>query len=127
MADAIKIAFAECPDFPYLPELPDRGPYAELIGRSTAFLAGLSVDLHAAGWRLTDASVVIIGWQSARSGPISICSRSLPRATPDRSRSRSPDPGPWPRISNAREATAPSPIRVPAATLASRSPRASVR
>jgi methionine synthase II (cobalamin-independent) len=56
MADAIKIAFAECPDLPYLPELPARGPYAELIGRGTAFLAGLSVDLHAAGWRLTDAS-----------------------------------------------------------------------
>ena len=55
-ADAIKIAFAECPDFPYLPELPARGPYAELIGRSTAFLAGLSVDLQATGWRLTDAS-----------------------------------------------------------------------
>lgn len=56
MADAIKIAFAECPDLPYLPELPARGPYAELIGRSTAFLAGLAVDLQPAGWRLTDAS-----------------------------------------------------------------------
>jgi methionine synthase II (cobalamin-independent) len=56
MADAIKIAFAECPDLPYLPELPARGPYAELIGRGTAFLAGLAVDLQTAGWRLTDAS-----------------------------------------------------------------------
>ena len=56
MADAIKIAFAECPDLPYLPELPARGPYAQLIGRSTAFLAGLAVDLQPAGWRLTDAS-----------------------------------------------------------------------
>ena len=56
MADAIKIAFAECPDFPYLPELPARGPYAEVIGRSTAFLDGLSADLHAGGWRLTDTS-----------------------------------------------------------------------
>jgi methionine synthase II (cobalamin-independent) len=56
MADAIKIAFAECPDLPYLPELPARGPHAELIGRGTACLAGLSVDLQAAGWRLTDAS-----------------------------------------------------------------------
>jgi len=56
MADAIKIAFAECPDLPYLPELPARGPHAQLIGRSTAFLAGLAVDLQAAGWRLTDAS-----------------------------------------------------------------------
>jgi methionine synthase II (cobalamin-independent) len=56
MADAIKIAFAECPGFPYLPELPARGPYAELVGRGTAFLTGLSFDLQAAGWRLTDAS-----------------------------------------------------------------------
>jgi methionine synthase II (cobalamin-independent) len=54
--DAIKIAFAECPDLPYLPELPARGPYAEIIGRSTAFLAGLAVDLQPAGWRLTNAS-----------------------------------------------------------------------
>jgi methionine synthase II (cobalamin-independent) len=54
--DAIKIAFAECPDLPYLPELPARGPYAEMIGRSTAFLAGLAVDLQPAGWRLANAS-----------------------------------------------------------------------
>jgi methionine synthase II (cobalamin-independent) len=56
MADAVKIAFAECPDLPYLPELPARGAYAQLIGRSTAFLAGLAVDLQPAGWRLTDAT-----------------------------------------------------------------------
>ena len=56
MSDAIKITFAECPEFPYLPELPARGSYAEMIGRSTAFLAGLAVDLQPAGWRLTDAS-----------------------------------------------------------------------
>ena len=56
MADAIKIAFAECPDLPYLPELPARGPHAGMIGRSTALLAGLAVDLQPAGWRLTDGS-----------------------------------------------------------------------
>ena len=56
MLDALKIAFAECPELPYLPELPERGPYAGLIGRGTALLSGLSVDLHPAGWRLTDAS-----------------------------------------------------------------------
>jgi methionine synthase II (cobalamin-independent) len=56
MSGAIKIAFAECPEFPYLPELPARGSYAKMIGRSTAFLAGLAVDLQPAGWRLTDAS-----------------------------------------------------------------------
>ncbi|HEY5822583.1 MAG TPA: methionine synthase [Propionibacteriaceae bacterium] len=56
MADALKIAFAECPELPYLPELPARGAHAQLIGRSAAFLSGLAVDLQPAGWRLTDAS-----------------------------------------------------------------------
>ena len=56
MAEAIKITFAECPDLPYLPELPARGGYAAMIGRSTALLAGLAVDLQPAGWRLTDGS-----------------------------------------------------------------------
>jgi methionine synthase II (cobalamin-independent) len=56
MVDAVKIAFAECPDLPYLPELPARGAYAAMIGRSTALLAGLAVDLQPAGWRLTDGS-----------------------------------------------------------------------
>jgi methionine synthase II (cobalamin-independent) len=56
MMDAIQIAFEECPDLPYLPELPARGPYAEMIGRATAFLAGLAVDLQPAGWRLTTTS-----------------------------------------------------------------------
>ncbi len=56
IADAIKIAFAECPDLPYLPELPERGAYAAMIGRSTALLIGLAIDLQPAGWRLADAS-----------------------------------------------------------------------
>ena len=54
--DAVKIAFAEAPDLPYLPELPARGAHAGLVGRSTALLSGLSLDLQPAGWRLTDAS-----------------------------------------------------------------------
>ncbi|HYP44487.1 MAG TPA: hypothetical protein VEQ66_04755 [Propionibacteriaceae bacterium] len=56
VVDALQIAFAECPELPYLPELPARGNYAGLIGRSTAFLSGLAVDLQPAGWRLTDGS-----------------------------------------------------------------------
>ena len=56
MADALSIAFAECPDLPYLPELPARGPHAQLVGRGSAFLSGMSVDLQPAGWRLTDGS-----------------------------------------------------------------------
>ena len=55
-ADAVKIAFAECPDLPYLPELPARGLAAQLVGRGTALLSGLSVDLQPAGWRLADAA-----------------------------------------------------------------------
>lgn len=56
LQDALEIAFAEAPELPYLPELPARGAHGDLIGRSTAYLAGLSVDLQPAGWRLTDGS-----------------------------------------------------------------------
>ena len=56
VGDAVKIAFAECPDLPYLPELPARGAHAALVGRTTAVLSGMSVDLQPAGWRLTDGS-----------------------------------------------------------------------
>ncbi len=40
---------------PFLPELPARGPGADLIGRCAASLVGLAVDLQPSGWRLTDA------------------------------------------------------------------------
>jgi methionine synthase II (cobalamin-independent) len=56
LSEALKVSFAECPRLPYLPELPHRGAYAQLVGRTTAWLAGLAVDLQPAGWRLTDAS-----------------------------------------------------------------------
>ena len=54
--DALKIAFAECPDLPYLPELPARGPHGAMIGRGTALLTGLGVEFTSVGWRLTDVS-----------------------------------------------------------------------
>lgn len=54
IVEAIKIAFDECPDLPYLPELPARGAPAALIGRTTAALAELTVDLQPSGWRLID-------------------------------------------------------------------------
>lgn len=41
-------------DLPYLPELPTRGPGADLIGRSAALLVDLAVDLQPIGWRLVD-------------------------------------------------------------------------
>ncbi|SEQ33619.1 uroporphyrinogen decarboxylase/cobalamine-independent methonine synthase family protein [Microlunatus flavus] len=55
VTDAVKTAFAECPDLPYLPELPARGPGAQLVGRGASLLSGLAVDLQPAGWRLADA------------------------------------------------------------------------
>jgi methionine synthase II (cobalamin-independent) len=36
---------------PYLPELPARGPGADLVGRSAGMLADLAVDLQPMGWR----------------------------------------------------------------------------
>lgn len=46
------MVFGELPDFPHLPELPDRGPGADLLGRSAALLADLAVDLQPSGWRM---------------------------------------------------------------------------
>lgn len=37
---------------PYLPELPARGPWADMTGRAAALLVDLPVDLHPDGWRL---------------------------------------------------------------------------
>lgn len=39
---------------PYLPELPARGPGADMIGRTTGLLAELFADLQPDGWRLVD-------------------------------------------------------------------------
>lgn len=41
-------------DVPYLPELPGRGPGADLVGRGAALLVELPVDLQPSGWRLVD-------------------------------------------------------------------------
>lgn len=39
---------------PYLPELPARGPGADLLGRGAHLLVDMPVDLQARGWRLVD-------------------------------------------------------------------------
>ncbi len=39
---------------PYLPELPARGPGADMIGRGAGLLADLKVDLQPMGWRFVD-------------------------------------------------------------------------
>ena len=39
---------------PYLPELPARGPGADMVGRAAGLLVDLHVDLQPAGWRLVE-------------------------------------------------------------------------
>ena len=51
--EAVRLVLDTLPDLPFLPELPARGPHADLAGRSAALLADLPVDLQPAGWRLT--------------------------------------------------------------------------
>jgi methionine synthase II (cobalamin-independent) len=51
-AEAIRLVLGELPEFPHLPELPARGPGADLIGRTAALLVDVAVDLTPAGWRL---------------------------------------------------------------------------
>ncbi|MEP6797864.1 MAG: methionine synthase [Lapillicoccus sp.] len=56
-ADRDARADRDAPDvhgLPYLPELPERGPGADLLGRSLGLLVALPVDLQPFGWRLTD-------------------------------------------------------------------------
>ena len=47
-----------------VPELPARGVGAQMIGRTTAVLAGLAADLQPGGWRLTDASGICLLYTS---------------------------------------------------------------
>ena len=52
MAEATKLVFGELPDLPHLPELPARGPGADLIGRGAGLLVDLPRELYAGQWRL---------------------------------------------------------------------------
>jgi hypothetical protein len=53
-AEAMRIVAGELPDFPYLPELPDRGPGADLTGRTAALLVDMPTEVTLRGWRLAD-------------------------------------------------------------------------
>ncbi|HEY0716796.1 MAG TPA: methionine synthase [Streptosporangiaceae bacterium] len=53
-AEAIQAVVDELPGFPFLPELPARGPGADLIGRTVALLTGFPVETTTGGWRLAD-------------------------------------------------------------------------
>src|SRR4051812_8638284 len=56
VVDTVRTTLGELPEphVPYLPELPARGPGADLIGRAAALLVDLPVDLQPVGWRLVD-------------------------------------------------------------------------
>ena len=45
----------EPPHLPHLPQLPARGPGADAVGRTSALLVELPVDLQPSGWRFVDA------------------------------------------------------------------------
>ena len=53
-AEALRAVLGEL-SLPYLPEVPGRGPGADMVGRTLALLPGLGFDLQPAGWRLTDS------------------------------------------------------------------------
>ena len=50
--EALRLVTGELPDFPHLPELPERGAGSDMIGRTAALLVDMAVDLTPAGWRL---------------------------------------------------------------------------
>jgi hypothetical protein len=49
--EAARLVLGELP-VPFLPELPSRGPHADLAGRGAALLHDLHVDLQPTGWRM---------------------------------------------------------------------------
>jgi methionine synthase II (cobalamin-independent) len=53
-AEAMRVIVGELPDFPHLAELPDRGPGADLTGRTAALLVDLPVEVTPRGWRLAE-------------------------------------------------------------------------
>ena len=53
-AEATRIILGELPDLPHLAELPDRGPGADLTGRTAALLIELPVEMTTGRWRFAD-------------------------------------------------------------------------
>lgn len=51
---AVRATVDLLPEFAYLPELPDRGPRASMVGRATGLLPGLAAGLFAGQWQLAD-------------------------------------------------------------------------
>ena len=53
-AEAMRVIAGELPEFPHLPELPDRGPGADLTGRTAALLVDIAVEVTPRGWRVAE-------------------------------------------------------------------------
>jgi methionine synthase II (cobalamin-independent) len=53
-AEALRVLLDGLPDLPHLPELPARGPGADMIGRTAGLLVDLAVALQPSGWRFAD-------------------------------------------------------------------------
>ena len=52
--EAMRVVAGELPGFPHLPELPDRGPGADLTGRTAALLVEIAVEVTPRGWRVAE-------------------------------------------------------------------------
>jgi methionine synthase II (cobalamin-independent) len=53
---AVRVVLDSLPDLAHVPELPGRGPHADMTARTLAVVAELGADLQPAGWRLTGHS-----------------------------------------------------------------------
>lgn len=52
IVEATRVVLGELPDMPHIPELPQRGPGAEIIGRGAALLVDLPAEIYAGRWRV---------------------------------------------------------------------------
>jgi methionine synthase II (cobalamin-independent) len=53
-AEAMRVVAGELPDLPHLPELPARGPGADITGRTAGLLVDIPVEVSPRGWRIAE-------------------------------------------------------------------------
>ena len=52
--ETARLVIDELPGLPFLAELPDRGPGADMIGRTAALLVEIPIEVTTGGWRISD-------------------------------------------------------------------------
>ena len=52
--EAMRVIAGELPNFPHLPELPGRGPGADMVGRTAGLLIDIPAEVTPRGWRLAE-------------------------------------------------------------------------